>query len=201
MVQTKKNEHLERFAYIVRILTAPSVLAVLLATVLFLEFREISFPDFLLLALFEGIIPILGYPICFFVPTLHKQGRDFERKAAFLCSIVGYTGGVIYGLCAQKGTILLTVYFSYFASVVVLTVVNKVFRIKASGHACGIFGPMLLTVLLCSPLFLIPCVCIVGLVIFSSLYLKRHTLSQLILGSLCAAVSVVVVWLIFKFLL
>ena len=131
MVQTKKNEHLERFAYIVRILTAPSILAVLLATVLFLELEEISFPDYLLLALFEGIIPILGYPICFFVPTLHKKGRDFERKAAFLCSIVGYTGGVIYGLCAQKGTVLLTAYFSYFASVVILTVVNKVFRIKA----------------------------------------------------------------------
>ena len=138
MVQTKKNEHLERFAYIVRILTAPSILAVLLATVLFLELEEISFPDYLLLALFEGIIPILGYPICFFVPTLHKKGRDFERKVAFLCSIVGYTGGVIYGLCAQKGTILLTVYFSYFASVVVLTVYpTKVYILGGSVEMSG----------------------------------------------------------------
>ena len=201
MEHTKKNEHLERLSYIIRILTAPSVLAVLLATVLFLQFRDISFSDYLFLALFDGIIPILGYPICFFVPSLHKRGRDFERKVAFICSIAGYTGGVIYGLCTKNNPTLLTVYFSYFASVVVLTVVNKVFRIKASGHACGIFGPMILTVLLCSPLFLIPCLCIAGLVVFSSLYLKRHTLSQLLLGSLCAAVSVGSVWLIFKFLL
>ena len=193
----KKNGLLTVLSKIIRILTAPAILAVLVAAVLYFE-REQSEPlyEYLLFALFIGIIPILSYPICRLIPALRKKGRDFERKLTFITSIVGYTAGFIYAMIAPVSKPLLVAYISYFASVFILTFFNKVLKVRASGHACGIFGPLLLIVLLFGFKYLIPCVLILAGVVFSSLYLKRHTLPELCFGALSSGIPVFVSWLL-----
>ena len=195
--QKKKASFPATLCKIIRILTIPALLACLLALVLFFEKREIAWYHFFLLALFDGIIPALSYPVCFLVPKLREKGRDAERKAAFVFSIAGYTGGVIWALLSRAPRVLMTAYLSYFCSVLLLTFVNKVVKLKASGHACGIAGPLVLLAALCGPWYIPLCVCIAAAVVFSSLYLKRHAPKELLFGALCSIVPTVLLWLLY----
>lgn len=197
MTEKKKNDFLSALSKIIRVVTAPAILAVLVAAVLCFE-REAGEPfyEYFLFALFIGIIPILSYPICRLIPKLREKGRDFERKMSFVTSVIGYTAGFVYALIAPVPRTLLVAYVSYFASVVILTFFNKVVKVRASGHACGIFGPLLLVVLLCGLKYLAPCVLILAGVVFSSLYLKRHTVTELVFGALSSGIPVLVSWLL-----
>ena len=197
MAEKKKSRFLTVLSRIIRILTAPSLLAILLTALLYFEYRDGEpFYEYLLFALFIGVIPMLSYPICRIIPKLRTKGRDFERKLTFVTSILGYTAGFVYALVSSVSRVLLVAYVSYFASVFILAFFNKVLKVRASGHACGIFGPLLLIVLLCGVKYLIPCVLIAAGVVFSSLYLKRHTVRELIFGALSSDLPVLVSWLL-----
>lgn len=189
MEKNDNSRALTLICKIIRILTAPAILAVMLSLILMFTYGDAARSRYILLALFTGVIPVLSYPVCFFVPALKRKGRDFERKAAFVSSTVGYTGGVIWAAVSDAPKTVKIVCLTYFLSVLFLILFNKVLKIKASGHACGIFGPLLTIVMYAGYVWIIPCAVILLLVCFSSLYLKRHTLLQLFLGMLCSGTA------------
>ena len=78
-----------------------------------------------------------------------------------------------------------------------LIICNKVVKLRASGHSCSITGPILLLLTLTGWQFIGPCAAIFVGVLWSSLYLKRHTLKEISLGALCAALGMVISLLIF----
>jgi len=65
-----------------------------------------------------------------------------------------------------------------------MLLMNKVFRRKASGHACGIVGPILLLFYFGQVIPAVIGIFAVVMVYVSSLRTKQHTLPQLIGGSM-----------------
>ena len=178
---------------IVRVLTIPPLLIGLLLVALYCVPSGVfhSFSSLLLSLLFLSVIPTLSYLVWAIVPKWRKEGRKSQRKLAFVFSIGGYFGGVIYALVAELTWGLRVILFTYFVSVVILTLINKLTVFHASGHGCGVTGPLLLPAFFLHPLWILPSLVMLGVVYLSSLVLKRHTLKELVAGSAAAVVAFV----------
>lgn len=132
--------------------------------------------------LFLVAVPLLAYPLAALLPLYRKQGREGQRNLAFLLNPLGYLAAVIYGCSADVSRSLLLIYLTYFLSVAVLLIFNKVLRQRASGHACGIAGPLILLIYFIGWMCVLPCAIIFAAVTWSSLYLHRHTPGELTAG-------------------
>lgn len=181
-------------AKIIRVLTIPPLLVLLLLTALFFIRSDIysGIPQLIISICLLMLVPILSYPIAAVIPSLKAKGRDGQRNAGFVTSIIGYTAVFIYGLLANVSMDLMLIYTTYFLSVIVLALINKVFKHRASGHACSIVGPLILTVYFAGWIYLLPCTIILALVIWSSLYLKRHTKTELFWGGFSSTLSFII---------
>jgi len=84
---------------------------------------------------------------------------------------------------------------SYFLSGLVLFFVNGAFRFRASGHSCGVAGPLTLLVHFVGQKALVM-VAILVAVFWSRLALGRHTLSELLAGSAIGIGSTLAVLLV-----
>ena len=143
------------------------------------------------------VLPILAYPVSVMIPSLRRKGREGQRTLAMYLSTVGYVGVFIYGLLAQVGTGLMHIYAGYLFSVVIILVGNKVFKVRISGHACSVSGPLVY-----SGYFLGIWGIIVGaacwvVILWASLAMKRHTFREFIFGTLTCLFSFTVGWLLF----
>lgn len=184
----------EKIAKIIRAVTVPPVMVYLLLTILyFVKDGIIAGPAELILSiLFLGIVPLFAYPLSALIPSLKKKGRKGQRKLAFILTFAGYLGAVIYGLIAHAAYRLMLIYHTYFISVLILIVFNKFIKIRASGHACSIAGPLFLMIYFIGWKSILPCVLLFAIVTWASLELKRHTFRELIWGQLTAAVAFVI---------
>ena len=184
---------------VIRILTAPPIIATLTLTVLFL-FQSTLFGGVLhfLLAVFSlGVLPMLAYPLQPFIPKFKNKGRDGQRTLAMIFSVCGYLIGTLTALLLRAPTFVLLVYLAYLFSGILLTVINKLFHKKASGHACGIAGPLALLSCFASPLTLLLSIPVYLSALWASLEMKRHTLAQFLGGS---ASPVCIILLLFPIL-
>lgn len=184
----------QTIAKIIRTITVPPVQVTALLLLLFFLRREIFLtPLHLLFALlFLMVIPVLAYPLSVLLPRVRATGREGQRKLAFVMSLAGYTGGVIYGLAASVDSQLMLIFWTYFISVAVLIFFNRLLKRRASGHACSITGPLIAAVYFIGWPTLIPCILLFAAIIWSSLCLKRHTVSELVWGGFSAAIAFIV---------
>ncbi|MDR1357983.1 MAG: hypothetical protein LBJ48_01305 [Coriobacteriales bacterium] len=190
---TDRRRASDRLAFVVRVITVPPVLVSALLILLYL-FKAGVFASLAELALslvFLVLIPLAAYPVSAVVPGLKKKGREGQRNLALALSLVGYAGAVVYGMVTQVSNSLFLIYVTYFLSVLILLLFNKVLGIRASGHACGIMGPLVFLVYFIGPYGIIACVAVAALVIWSSLYLKRHSPGELIWGAASALIAFV----------
>lgn len=117
-----------------------------------------------------------------YIPGYKDRGREGQRSLAMIFAVTGYVAGCLQSLVSHTGSGLWVIYLEYLLSGAILLVLNKCLHLKASGHACGVAGPMVL-------LFyfdikaVIPGLCIMVLTWWASLHMKRHTLSQLLGGT------------------
>ncbi|WAM31167.1 hypothetical protein [Caldicellulosiruptor naganoensis] len=132
---------------------------------------------------FFTIIPISAYIIARVVPKFKAGGREKERKLAFIFGIFGYVLGNLSLLAMKKPTkAMIGLYLSYLISSLILAFINKVLRFKASGHACGITGPILaINFIVGIKMWFLAL--LIPLVMWSRLVLKRHDFKQLIVGA------------------
>ena len=140
---------------------------------------------------FLGILPVSGYILQPYIPYFREKRREGQRSLAMICSAAGYLLGLVTALATQAPSALSAVYLEYLLCGIAMLIFNKGFRLRASGHACGIVAPVLLLAYYklyvpaaAGGLFLIP-------VLVSSVKTKRHTIQQLIGGGLIAAVCLV----------
>ena len=70
-----------------------------------------------------------------------------------------------------------------------LTICNKGLHYRASGHASGFTGPLVLLIYLFGWKVIIPCLVIAALIIWSSIYLKRHTAKEIVGGIVVCLLS------------
>ena len=174
-----------------RALTVPPLLVSALLVLLFF-FNDTVFATVsqLILALvFLVLIPLAAYPLSYAVPTLRKKGRKAQRDLAFALSFTGYGAAVTYGLITHVESPLLLIFLTYFLSVLGLLFFNLVLKKRASGHACSTMGPLVFLVYFIGPYGLPVCILVAVLVVWSSLFLKSHTTSELIFGAASAVAA------------
>lgn len=187
----------KKAAKIISYITIAPVLAFGMFTLLYFtrrsDFQGLAY--YILSVIYFTVLPISAYPIQKFLPKFKDKGRDGQRKLAFIMVVIGYTLGIISALLLKAPKNYLTIYIAYFLSGVILTLINKLLKIKASGHACGVMGPVLICIYFIgkySWFFLL----IIPIVFWSRLKMGRHTLRELLLGTsvslFCGLLSIAV---------
>ena len=140
----KTQTTMEKAAAIFRKAARPPIFAAAFLAILFVtDPAYIGPPWQLAFGIFAlGVLPILGYPLQKFIPHFRDKGREGQRSLAMLFCFGGYLLGTLWGLFTQAPEGLLMVYFCYLSCGIGILIFNKVFHLKASGHACGIMGPV-----------------------------------------------------------
>ena len=193
---------MEKFFRIFRRITVPPVFAAaFLITAYILRMNYFGGVWHLFGALFFlSVLPTLAYPLQAYIPKYKYRGREGQRSLAMIFSFAGYLLGAVTAFAFSAPTELKIIYLEYLLCGIGMLLFNKVFKIKASGHACGIVGPVLL--LLYFGLYILAAV---GLVLILPVYISsirtgQHTLPQLICGS-AIPFAVLLMIVVFKSLL
>lgn len=181
----------EKTAKIIRIITIPPIEALVMLLILYgLRREEFGTSGNLLMAiLFLTVIPIASYPIA--ARRKNKEGsRKNQRKMAFIFNFVSYLAVMVIGYCVGCNKMLQGIFNAYFLSVLVLTIVNKGFKIKASGHACSCTLPYLILTYYFSGYVTVICLLLYLVEFWASIELKQHTVKEFLGGTIVA-------WVIF----
>ena len=121
----------------------------------------------------------------------NKEGsRNNQRKMAFIFNFVSYLAVMVIGYCVGCNKMLQWIFNAYFLSVLVLTIVNNGFKIKASGHACSCTLPYLILTYYFSGYVTVICLLLYLVEFWASIELKRHTVKEFLGGTIVA-------WVIF----
>lgn len=171
----------ECIAKTIRVLSIPPVMVSTLILILALNkegiFRNTS--EIVISIVLLGFVPILAYALNGIVPGFREQGREGQRKLAFITNLIGYSAAFLWALISDAESALLLICSTYFFSVLFLSICNKVFHYRASGHACSFTGPLVLLIYFLGWKVIAPCLLVAALIIWSSVYLKRHTAKEL----------------------
>lgn len=149
---------------------------------------------FLMIVFFLVVLPLLAYPLQPLIKKYKDKGREGQRTLALIFAVAGYVAGFTAAIVFGAPRDVLVIYLSYMTSGLLVAAANKVFHFKASGHACGVTGPFLLLVYFGQPIGYIG-IGILAAAWLASLYMKRHTWPQLLVGALIpfAALALVLV--------
>lgn len=182
----------------VRIITIPPVFAVLLLVITFVMNKAYigSLWNVVIGVLTLTVLPSLAYPLQRYIKPFKDKGRDGQRTLAMIFSFIGYLAGTVLSYIMSAPTELKIIYYEYLFCGVAILILNKVFKIKASGHACGIVGPVLVALYFKMYISALIGACLVIPVYISSIKTKRHTSKQLIVGSIIPAVVLILIHLI-----
>jgi hypothetical protein len=188
-----------KIAHAIRIISVPPVMVGILLTLVFTLRDDVitTAVDMAVSLLGLTVLPILAYPVSFAVPSIRKKGREGQRSLAMYFSTVGYVGAFTYGLIAGVGTGLMHIYAGYLFSVIIILVSNKVFKVRVSGHACSVAGPLVYSAFFLGSWGIAAGVVCWCAILWASLVMKRHTLGEFLLGTLTCLVAFTSAWLIF----
>lgn len=196
----KTQTTMKRTAAIFRKIARPPIFAAAFLLVLYVTdsaifgaWWQLAFGIFAL-----GVLPILGYPLQKYIPPFKDRGREGQRSLAMLFCFGGYLLGTVWAVCTQAPAPLLMTYLCYLSCGIGMLIFNKLFRLKASGHACGIMGPVF-ALLIYFRLYLFAAIGgVLALAVFaSSVCTGEHTPGQLVGGSAIALVCISVLSMIF----
>lgn len=181
----------EKTAKIIRIVTVPPVLIMILLAILAVGRNDIfrSWIEILMSVVLLVLVPAAAYPLQRLLPAFRKEGRAGQRKLAFILSLAGYGIAFLYGIIVHAGYGLRLIYNTYFVSVFILVIFNKLIRLRASGHACSITGPLVFLIYFIGWKCIIPCCAVFLLIVWASLTLKRHTLKDLTMGCITCLIA------------
>ena len=183
-VNSNENRRAVRIAAkTVRVITVPPVMALALFTLLWLHGGIIGqVRDYICSVVLLVVLPVSAYPLQRLLPSLREKGREAQRSLAMIMSVAGYVLGVVYALIFSTSPAILTLFLTYLISGTALLVINKLFGFKASGHACGLTGPLAALAYYTGWYVLIIGAVLLAAVVWSSLVMKRHTPLQLLVG-------------------
>lgn len=189
-----------KIAKIVRIITVAPLMALLALCTLFLCVPTVfggKLLPFVLSILFLTVLPLLAYPLQPVMPYFKNRGREGQRSLAMIFAVSGYILGCIANLFVGHAVQLWIVYLVYLLSGMSILVLNKVFHLRASAHACGVAGPAIMLAY-----FGVPWALVVGIIFYaaafiSSVVMKRHTWQQFIGGTLIPMAVLVILHLLF----
>ncbi len=184
---------MKKICYAARILTVAPIVAIATFSILHFVSPEItgSTLNYILGIVFIAIFPLLAYPLQPILPYFKKKGRDGQRNLAIYMSVLGYIGGIIFAFALRMPDKMQALFLTYFISGLLIFIFNKVLKIKASGHACGVAGPIAFLTYIYGPIALLG-LPLLALVYWASLGMDRHKTSELIVGSLIPIAAMLV---------
>ena len=188
----------KELAKIISLVTVAPVMAFAVLTLLYFaggnNFHNLA--QYALAIFYLMVLPILAYPLQKVLPRFKEKGRSGQRELAFIMVILGYTLGMISAFVFRAPAEYMIIYFAYFLSGASLALINKFSKIRASGHACGVMGPIVTCIYFLGRyswflLFLMP------IVFWSRMTMGRHTLRDLLLGASvslsCTVLSIMII--------
>jgi membrane-associated phospholipid phosphatase len=145
---------------------------------------------------FYALAPVLG------VFYLYLSGRisdfdmsdRFERSRAFLTFVVVDLAAAIVLTLAHAAVQIVAVAWGYFFATAIIMIITRWWKI--STHAFGITGPFAAMFLLFG-LAPLPYVIVVPLVWWARVYLRAHTIAQVLAGATLAVASTLAVFRLF----
>ena len=177
----------EKTAKIIRMITIPPIEALVMLLLLYGlkrdEFRTLG--NLLMAILFLTVIPICSYPIAAMKKN-QEEHRNNQRKMAFIFNFVSYLAAMLIGYLVGCSRMLQGIFNAYFLAVMILTIINKGFKIRASGHACSCTLPYLILSYCLGCGAAVICMIFYLAEFWSSIELKRHTVKEFLLGSAVA---------------
>ena len=190
---------MNKLSFIIRKITVPPVFAASLLIIAYIIYPNYFGSIWHVLGglLFLCILPLLAYPLQKYIPHFKDKGRDGQRSLAMIFSAVGYLLGTLVAFVTHAPVELKIIYLEYLLCGIAMLVLNKVFKLKASGHACGIVGPVLLMLYFKMYILAIVGTLLIIPVYVSSLKTKRHTAPQLIGGSFIPLVALGIICLLY----
>ena len=174
-----------RAAKIIRVVTVPPVFAALLTTILYIAMGDAAFANrfHYAEAVFSlSLLPVVPYALCAVIPALKKRGRKFER------TVTGYFMGAAFAFFGGGVQVEKVMFATYLCSGLLLAILSFIFKYRASGHACGVAGPVAMLTAYLGAAFLPAALLLVPIGI-SSVRLGRHTVLQVIIGSAVSVIS------------
>lgn len=191
---------MNKFFRAIRAVTAPHIFALLLLSLLYVLHPSYFGSIWMLIAgiFCLTVLPILAYPLQRFIPPFKDKGRDGQRKLAIIFSFVGYLLGTIIVFIFNAPIEAKMLFVEYLLCGICIFISDKVFKFKSSGHACGIVGPIAMLVYLGLYIPAAVGVLISVPVYISSVKTKRHTVPQLIVGSLIPILMLVIDHVLFR---
>ncbi len=190
---------MNKISFVIRKITVPPVFAATLLIIAYIMYPSYFGSVWQMIGglAFLCVLPLLAYPLQKYIPRFKDKGRDGQRSLAMIFSAVGYLLGTLAVFVTRAPAELKIIYVEYLLCGLAMLVLNKIFKLKASGHACGIVGPVLLMLYfkmfipaMIGTLLIIP-------VYVSSLRTKRHTPWQLIGGSFIPLVMLCIIHLVY----
>jgi len=190
---------MHQVSFVIRKITVPPVFAASLLIIAYIMYPHYfgSIAHMLVGLVFLCFLPLLAYPLQKYIPHFKDKGRDGQRSLAMIFSAVGYLLGTLAAFITEAPAELKIIYLEYLLCGIALLVLNKVFKLKASGHACGIVGPVLLMLYLKMVISAVVGLFLTIPVYVSSLKTKRHTAPQLLGGSFIPLVSLGMIHLLY----
>ena len=173
-----------------RIITVAPFMAFAAFTVMLLcggVFNNIS--EYIWTLFFMTLLPLTAYPLQKILPPFKYKGRNGQRTLAMIMANVGYILSIGYAIVADISPKLAEGFVTYVLSGASILIINKVFKFKASGHACGAAGPVgvLIYFLGATPQGMISLLLGGGLlaaVLWGTIKTHSHTASQFIVGGM-----------------
>ena len=190
---------MSRLMKIIRVVTVPPIVVGVILCLLYQEEpsvfgRRVHFICSLICLV---VFPLFAYVLQPLIPAYKDRGREGQRTLAMYFSVAGYFMGVLLSMVWEAPNTVWLIYMEYLLSGIVITIFNKCFHIKASGHACGATAPFLFAYYFRLPMYVVWIVVLL-FVYIASIYTKRHTIVQLVLGSGIATILFILVefWII-----
>ncbi len=187
-----------RTAKIIRVATVPPIFAALLTTILYVAMGDAAFANrfHYAEAIFSlSLLPVVPYALCAVIPALKKRGRKFERMVAIIFSVTGYLMGAAFAFFGGGVQVEKVMFATYLCSGLLLAILSFMFGYRASGHACGVAGPVAMLTVYLGAAFLPAALLLVPIGI-SSVRLGRHTVLQFIIGSAVSVISFAAMYLL-----
>ena len=188
-IETDNNRG-NSLAYAIRKLTLAPLLAAFMLIYLYSVQPEIFFTVpvgksihvLIRQLLFLSLFPLLAYPMQPLIPAFRDKGRDGQRHLAMLFAFAGYLLNCILNTCMDTPKELRWIGWVYLLSGIMILLLNRLCGFRASGHAAGVGAVAGIPVVLGHQNALIVSLPLLLCVCWASIKMKRHTLSQFIVG-------------------
>lgn len=183
-----------KLAKVIRDITVAPIMALFMLIILFFENSSVygNRINFILAIIFLTILPLLAYPCQKYIPKYKDKGREWQRSLAMIFAVGGYILGCITNFFMDAPREMWIIYGEYFISGIFIFFFNKVLKKKASGHASGVMGPIVLLVYFKINIIISGIIILLG-VYWASLIMKRHTIYQLLGGTLIPIVAMFII--------